>query len=142
MGIGIDLKGIGEIFSGAGKFAGDMRSAITGDISAEKKAELEIKMAEFEAAAVNAQAEINKVEASSASIFVAGWRPMVGWICAAGLAYAVILKPLVEFVAGLFGYAGAFPVIDGEVLNTTLFGMLGLGVMRTAEKIKGASGKH
>lgn len=142
MAIGIDLKGIGDIFSGAGTLAKDIRSAITGDISPEKKAELEARALELEAAAMSAQAEINKVEASSANLFVAGWRPAVGWICAFGLAYAVILKPFIEFIAGLFGYAGAFPLIAGDILNTTLWGMLGLGAMRTAEKITGSAGKH
>ena len=142
MGIGIDLKGIGDIFSGAGKFAGDIRQAITGDISSEKKAELAMKAQEIEASLAIAQTEVNKVEASSSNIFVAGWRPAVGWICAFGLAYAVILAPLIAFIARLAGYQGSFPVIEGEILNTTLFGMLGLGLFRTAEKITGKTGNH
>ena len=88
---------------------------------------------------MNAQAEINKVEAASSSLFVAGWRPAVGWICAAGLFYGTIGKPFIEFIAQIFGYNGAFPVIDGKALETTLYGMLGFGTMRTFEKIKGAA---
>jgi roadblock/LC7 domain-containing protein len=142
VGIGIDLKGIGDIFTGAGKFAGDIRQAVTGDISAEKKAELAIKAQEIEAALATAQTEVNKIEASSSNLFVAGWRPMVGWICALGLAYAVMLEPLIAFVARLAGYQGEFPKLDGDILNTTLFGMLGLGLFRTAEKITGKTGNH
>lgn len=142
MPIGIDLKGLGDIFTGAGSLAKDIRSAITGDISPEKKAELEAKALELESASMNAQAEINKVEAASSKLFVAGWRPAVGWICALGLAYAIILKPFIEFISGLFGYAGTFPVIEGDILTTTLFGMLGLGAMRTVEKVAGAAGNH
>lgn len=142
MAFGIDLKGLGDIFTGAGGLAKDIRSAITGDISPEKKAELEAKALELESASMNAQAEINKVEASSSKLFVAGWRPAVGWICAFGLAYAIILKPFIEFIAGLFGYSGTFPVIEGDILTTTLFGMLGLGAMRTVEKVTGAAGNH
>jgi hypothetical protein len=59
-----------------------------------------------------------------------------------GLFYGTIGKPFIEFIARVFGYAGEFPAIDSDTLNTTLFGMLGLGVMRTAEKIKGAAGNH
>jgi roadblock/LC7 domain-containing protein len=142
MGLGIDLKGIGDIFSGAGKLAGDIRGAITGDISAEKKAELAIKAQEIEAALATAQTEVNKIEASSSSLFVAGWRPAVGWICAFGLAYAVIMEPLIAFIARLAGYLGVFPKLDNDILNTTLFGMLGLGLFRTAEKITGKTGNH
>ena len=136
MAIGIDLKGIGEIFSGAGKFAGDMRSAITGDISAEKKAELEIKMAEFEAAAANAQAEINKVEASSASLFIAGWRPAFGWLGVVVVAMIYLVNPLLK----AFGLA----IVEADMsdLWPVITGILGLGGMRTYEKKTGTTGNH
>jgi roadblock/LC7 domain-containing protein len=142
MAFGIDIKGIGDILSGAGALAKDVRSAITGEISPEKKAELAIKAQEMELALSTAQTRINEIEAGSSKLFVAAWRPMVGWICAAGLFYGTIGKPFIEFLARVFGYQGAFPEIDADTLNTTLFGMLGLGVMRTAEKIKGAAGNH
>ena len=136
MAIGIDLKGIGEIFSGAGKFAGDMRSAITGDISAEKKAELEIKMQEFEAAAMNAQAEINKDEASSASFFVAGWRPAFGWLGVAVVAMIYLVNPLLK----AFGLS----IVEADMsdLWPVITGILGLGGMRTYEKSTGTTGNH
>jgi len=136
MAIGIDLKGIGEIFSGAGKFAGDMRSAITGDISAEKKAELEIKMQEFEAAAANAQAEINKVEASSASLFVAGWRPAFGWCGVIIVAMIYLVNPILK----AFGIG----IIEADMsdLWPVITGILGLGGMRTYEKRTGTTGNH
>jgi len=141
-----DMKGAGsavkDIASGAGQLAKDIRSAITGEISPEKKAELEARALELEAASMAAQADINKVEAASSNFFVAGWRPAVGWVCAAGLFYGTIGKPFFEFIANLFGYHGEFPVIDGNTLTTTLYGMLGLGAMRTVEKIKDSAGKH
>lgn len=142
MGFGIDLKGIGDILTGAGGFAKDIRSAVTGDIAPEKKAELALKAQEIEASLAAAQTRINEIEAGSGKLFTAGWRPAVGWICALGLFYGTIGKPFIEFVARVFGYDGAFPAIDGETLNTTLFGMLGLGLFRTAEKIKGAANNH
>lgn len=131
-----DFKGVGEVLAGAGTLAKDIRSAVTGDISPEKKAELEARALELEAQSMNAQAEINKIEAASTSLFVAGWRPAVGWICAAGLFYGTIGKPFIEFIAKVLGYAGEFPVIDGKALETTLYGMLGLGTMRSFEKWK------
>ena len=134
-----DFKGIGEVLSGAGTLAKDIGSLATGKVSPEKVAELQARALELEAASMNAQAEINKVEAASSSLFVAGWRPAVGWICAAGLFYGTIGKPFIEFIAQIFGYNGAFPVIDGKALETTLYGMLGFGTMRTFEKIKGAA---
>ena len=83
------------------------------------------------------QLEINKAEASHASIFVAGWRPCVGWICAAALGYATILEPVGRFVAKVwFGYGGAFPVIDTMLTMQVLLGLLGLGGLRTWEKQK------
>ena len=136
MGIGIDLKGIGEIFSGAGKFAGDMRQAITGDISAEKKAELELKMQEFEAAAANAQAEINKVEASSASFFVAGWRPAFGWLGVTIVAMIYLINPILKAVG--------VPIVEADMsgLWPVITGILGLSGMRTYEKASGKAGNH
>ncbi|HSW65347.1 MAG TPA: 3TM-type holin [Dissulfurispiraceae bacterium] len=142
MGIGIDIKGAGEILKGAGSFAKDIRSAITGEISPEKKAELEAKALELEAQAMQAQAEINKVEAASTNWFIAGARPAIMWICAAGLFYGTIGKPFIEFVARVFGYQGTFPEIDQATLQTTMFGMLGLGTMRTYEKAKGVTNNH
>ena len=90
-----------------------------------------------------AQIEVNKAEAASLSLFVAGWRPAIGWICGAGLAYAAILEPLARFMAQVgFGYSGAFPSIDTTLTMQVLLGMLGLGAMRSVEKVKGAAGNH
>jgi hypothetical protein len=142
MAFGIDLSGIGDIFSGAGTLAKDIRSAVTGEMSIEKQAELALKSQELESQIATAQAKINEIEAGSSNFFVAGARPMIMWICAAGLFYGTIGKPFIEFIARVFGYQGVFPEIDSVTLQTTMFGMLGLGVMRTAEKIKGAQGNH
>lgn len=87
---------------------------------------------------VMGQLEINKEEAKHASVFVAGWRPAVGWVGAAGLATSAILMPLASWVAVVgFGYEGGFPVIDTELLWVALSGILGLGGMRSFERFKG-----
>ena len=83
------------------------------------------------------QIEINKAEAST-DLFRGGWRPACGWVCAAGLAYTFLLRPILPWVAGLFGSNVApMPDIDTDTLMVLLTGMLGLGGLRTAERIKG-----
>ena len=83
------------------------------------------------------QLDINKIEAASKSLFVAGWRPFIGWVCGFGLAYAAIIEPLMRFIATMLDYTGEFPVIDTSITMQVLLGMLGLGAMRTREKEKG-----
>ena len=83
------------------------------------------------------QMEINKIEAAHQSIFVSGWRPGVGWVCALGLLYASFIEPLMRFIAAMLDYTGTFPVIDTSITMQVLLGMLGLGAMRTREKEKG-----
>lgn len=86
------------------------------------------------------QLEINKAEAASPSVFVAGWRPAVGWVCGAGLAYAALLEPMARFVATvMFGYLGAFPIIDTDITLQILLGLLGLAGMRSFDKSKGVA---
>lgn len=82
------------------------------------------------------QMEVNKVEAGT-DLFRGGWRPFTGWICALGLGTQFITAPMLTWVSLLFGHNIAFPVLDMSVLLTLLFGMLGLGTLRTQEKIKG-----
>ena len=66
-------------------------------------------------------------------------RPFIGWICGVSLCYVAILEPVARFVAQVwFAYTGAFPTIDTQLTMQVLLGMLGLGAMRSAEKIKGA----
>jgi hypothetical protein len=88
--------------------------------------------------AAMAQTDINKAEAQHRSIFVAGWRPFIGWTCGVALAYHFVVAPLILFGAG---WAGAeipeLPQFDMDSLMTVLLGMLGLGGMRTFEKAKG-----
>lgn len=82
-----------------------------------------------------AQTEINKEEAST-DMFRGGWRPFIGWICGIGLALQFIVSPLFTWFSLLLGYNTEFPILDSNVLMTLLFGMLGLGTLRTTEKLK------
>lgn len=86
------------------------------------------------------QLEINKTEAAHKSIFVAGWRPAVGWVCATGLGWNFIIQPLLTWGAFVLGVDVAeAPRLDISELITILGGMLGLGAMRMREKEKGVA---
>lgn len=76
------------------------------------------------------QLEVNKTEAAHKSLFVAGWRPAIGWICGFALLYSTIISPIL-------GIWFKVPPVDSSLLTSVLMGMLGLGAMRTAEKVKG-----
>ena len=90
-----------------------------------------------------AQIAVDQQEAASTNWFVAGARPFIIWGCGFGLMYASLIEPIARFVATVgFHYSGVFPVLNTTVTTQVLFGVLGLGVMRTAEKIKGAAGNH
>ena len=87
------------------------------------------------------QIQTNIEEAKSTNWWVAGWRPAIGWVCGAGLAYAALVEPFARFAARVwFGYTGDFPVIDTDLTMQILMGMLGLGAMRSVEKVKNAEG--
>ncbi len=83
------------------------------------------------------QLDINKAEAASPSLFKGGWRPAVGWICAVGLGYDFILRPLLEWACNAFWHVAVPPELDMGTLLPLLGGLLGLGTMRTAERISG-----
>jgi len=86
------------------------------------------------------QTHINSIEASHRSVFVAGWRPMVGWVCAVSLLYNFVLLNLLGWAFSIWApLMVAPPAIQMEHLITILLGMLGLGGLRTAEKLRGAA---
>lgn len=137
---GDTIKGTLE---GAGTLAKDLRSAITGDISPEKKAEIEAKAMEIEAALQTAQVELNKAEAQSGSLFVAGWRPFLGWVFGAIIALHYLIKPIAEWVMQAAApHLLPLPTFDLTAIWPVLIGMLGFGGMRTVEKMRNVQGKH
>ncbi len=85
------------------------------------------------------QNAVNQAEAGSASIFVAGWRPFIGWTCGVTVAFKYVGGPLLVMLTQMTGHAVELPVIDSSELWPVLMGMLGLGGFRTIEKIKGAT---
>jgi hypothetical protein len=92
-----------------------------------------------ELAQITAQLKVNEVEAANPSVFVSGWRPFVGWVCTVALAMQFIIAPIATWIAALAGHAVAFPSLDMGTLLTLLGGMLGLGGLRTVEKLSGVA---
>lgn len=110
------------------------------DPSAKAAAELELlKIAQAgDLQTVLAQLEINAKEAQHPSIFVAGWRPFVGWCCGIGLAYATIGHNVLSWLATAKGWPIP-PAVDSDVLIYTLGGLLGIAGLRSVEKVKGVA---
>jgi hypothetical protein len=82
------------------------------------------------------QLDVNKVEAAHKNLFVAGWRPAVGWVCCLGMAGNFIIIPLANFALALSSSPITIPLIETSEMMPVLMGMLGLGAMRTVEKTK------
>lgn len=93
-----------------------------------------------ELSAVAGQIQTNIAEAASTHAFVSGWRPYIGWICGTGLAYQMLLRPLLTFAVGVCGGHTVAPPIEIQDLLTILASLLGLGAMRTVEKVNGVPG--
>lgn len=100
----------------------------------------EMALAAQELDLAKGQLAANEKEAAHASLFVAGWRPMIGWVCGLAFAYNYVVQPLLIF---LFLAAGqplpVLPVLDLSEMMPVLLGMLGLGIYRTYEKVKGVN---
>ena len=108
--------------------------------AAAAKLELLKMQQEGDLAVMVAQTDINKIEAGSSNLFVAGWRPFVGWCCGVAFLYAAILEPLARFISKvLFGYMGDFPVIDTTLTMQILLGLLGMAGLRSWDKKNGTA---
>lgn len=140
----LDIAGLGSIAD----FAGKVLDKIFPDPVARDAAKLELfkaqqagELAELTAQWDNAkaQAAVNQVEAGSPSLFVSGWRPAVGWCCAAALMFQYIARPLIQWAGAISGHPlPPLPGIDDNLWQLML-GMLGLGGLRTFERVKGVA---
>jgi hypothetical protein len=94
------------------------------------------------------QIQTNVEEAKNANIFVSGWRPAVGWCCAAAFAYSYVLLPFAQFLVFTFGTTSMAeqlalaPKLELSEMMPVLLGMLGLGGLRTVEKVKNVEGNR
>jgi len=120
------------------------REAITGESIDDpiKRAEISLKLQQLEQAINLGQIEINKAEAASDKLFVAGWRPFIGWVGGVAIAYSFIVAPTAVWIAELNGATANLPTIDMGVLFNLVLAMLGFGGLRTYEKLKGVEGRH
>lgn len=135
--IGID---VGSIITGIGKVADDL---FTSD---EERLKCELEAQKITADLDKGQMEVNKAEAANASVFVAGWRPAVGWVGAVSLAYQFIAYPLLVWGWSMLQANGYVPgdlkpppMLDTDALWVILSGMLGIAGMRTYEKRSGVA---
>ena len=127
--IDFKLGDIGNLFTSA-------REAITGKkiLDPNEIAKLEFQLSQLEHLANQGQIDINKIEAAHNSLFVAGWRPFIGWVCGVAVAYAFIGQPLIEWGVALSGYDIITPEIDSNTLYQLVLAMLGMATLRTYEK--------
>ena len=138
----MSLLGVGAIIESVGKVAGDL-------ITTEKeRRQLDLEEKKIDQATDLAQIEVNKVEAASSSVFVAGWRPAIGWIGAAALAYQFLAYPIFLWVWTYLQGTGWIPkelqpppVLKADELWVILSGILGIAGMRSFEKTKGVAAK-
>lgn len=133
---------LGGILSDLIKPVTDVISEVV--VDKDKKRELDVQLAEIIDRAderyhteLMGQIEVNKVEAAHPSVFVAGWRPFIGWTGGVGLGYSFVLAPFIEFVSRLNGYEGPMPEPDVAQLMTLVLAMLGVGAMRSFDKKNG-----
>ena len=149
-----------------GKAAIDIRTAITGVSPetagklAEIAANLEAQKAKAETDLLQGQLDVDKVEAASPNVFIAGWRPFIGWVCGAAFALNFVLLPIAQWIIQIIGVTVPVTSLNGSAIPVTtqqplklfdldlatmlpvLLGMLGLGGMRTYEKVNKAQGNH
>jgi hypothetical protein len=145
--MGIDITGLGSVFDFGGKLIDKLfpdkdaaDKAKIAMLELTQKGELQSLAQEFELA--KGQQEINKIEAASSNVFVSGWRPALGWVCVSAYAFNYLMMPLANWGAKWFvDNAPAIVALDTGELTTLLFGMLGIGALRTAEKLKGVASK-
>lgn len=109
------------------------------DPAARERATLEMQAELLKAAVTESQgqAEINKNEATHQSLFVAGWRPAIGWACAIGFGWTFVGYPLAAWLVALVGVSVPLPEINSDILMELTFGMLGMGALRSFDKWKG-----
>ncbi len=127
--MGLDITGLGSVFD----LVKDVADKIWPDPAERDQALL--KAQELDNQLAQGQLAINQAEAASSSVFVAGWRPFIGWVCGAAFAYHMILQPLITYVMAMFHYTFPLPEFNISLLGDTLTGMLGLGSLRTIEKM-------
>jgi hypothetical protein len=107
--------------------------------AAKAKLEMEARLLEAAVAQSSQQAEINKIEAGHHSIFVSGWRPYIGWVCGMAMAWTFLLAPMLSWLLSVTGVVAVVPPLQTEYLLELVLAMLGLGGLRSFEKMRGVA---
>ncbi len=136
----MNILGISSVVESVGKVIGDLHT------SDKERMELELESKRIDQAVDLGQMEVNKVEAANQNLFVAGWRPAIGWVGAGAMFYQFLLYPLLVW-AWVWLQAEGYvpkevkppPMLDTEALWVILSGMLGIAGMRSFEKSRGVA---
>ena len=111
------------------------------DFAQKEKAKQELQAAiesdDFQLAL--AQINVNQAEAQSTNLFVSGWRPSIGWVCSVAFSLHFVFFPILNWFLALFGQNQITIPFDMNTLITVVMAMLGIGGLRTYEKIKGVA---
>ncbi len=141
--MGLDITGLGTVF----EFGGKILDKIFPDKDAADKAKLamfqlqqqgEFKQMEQDYNLSLEQIKVNAVEAAQPGL-INKWRPALGWVCVCAYAFNYLGLPLANFAVDLMGLKVDIIALDTGELTTLLFGMLGIGTLRTIDKIKGVT---
>jgi hypothetical protein len=134
-----NLSDVGGILTSA-------REAITGEKIKDPAeiAKINLQLEALDNALTTGQLKINETEASNPHVFVAGWRPFIGWVGGMAIAYQFLLYPLITWgwVASGHLLSDAPPMIDASALYPVILGMLGIRGLRTIDKIKKTDTKY
>lgn len=125
-----DITGLGSV--------ADLANTVINKIWPDKSEQERMQLANA-FAVIQGQMDINKEEAKNPSVFVSGWRPFIGWVCGAGCAWNWVGLPIVKAVAIYIGHPITLSPADLSEMMPLLLGMLGLGGLRTVEKINGVA---
>ena len=128
----MDITGVGAVAD----LAGTVINKIWPDKTEQEKQQLAAAVM-----VIQGQIETNKVEAASTSLFTSGWRPAIGWVCGLACAWNWIGLPIAKLVFSLYGHPITLTPADVGEMMPILMGMLGLGGLRTVEKINGVASK-
>lgn len=128
----MDITGVGAVAD----LAGTVINKIWPDKTEQEKQQLAAAVM-----VIQGQIETNKVEAASPSMFTSGWRPAIGWVCGLACAWNWIGLPIAKLVFSLYGHPITLTPADVGEMMPILMGMLGLGGLRTVEKINGVASK-
>ena len=110
-----------------------------GNERARAKEALEKELVDAANSVMLAQTEINAAEAQHKSIFVAGWRPFIGWVCGVGIAWSMVVQPVAQWAMIAWGDGTELPTIDTSYLMELVTAMLGMSGLRTFEKMRGVA---